>query len=207
MSRSDPSQRPSRDHVTVHDRKRVLDDFFRIEQFDVSYPRYRRGSVERTKILVFERGDGAAAIVHNTDTDTVLLAEQFRFATFERGPGWLIEAAAGMIESGETSEDTIRREVHEELGYRVDKLEPIAHFYTSPGGSSERIYLYYAAVSSAAATGTETLRLGQENEDVRLVEMPVSEFLQHSREGAFEDAKTIIAAQWFELRLLRSRSV
>ena len=46
----------------------------------------------------------------------------------------------------------MRREIEEELGYRADRSSHIATFYVSPGGSSERIWLYYAEVSEATAS-------------------------------------------------------
>ena len=43
------------------------------------------------------------------------------------------------------------REIEEEIGYRVRKsaLKRIGMFYVSPGGTSERIVLFYARVKAS----------------------------------------------------------
>ena len=45
--------------------------------------------------------DSAAALIHDIERDVIVLTEQFRMATYEKGPGYLIEAMAGSLEEGE----------------------------------------------------------------------------------------------------------
>ena len=73
---------------------------------------------------------------------------QFRYSTYEKGPGWLLETVAGVIEPVEAPEAVARRELLEEAGYRVGELESVGCFYLTPGGSSERIYLFFAEVEN-----------------------------------------------------------
>ena len=47
----------------------------------------------------------------------------------------------------------MQRELVEELGYECDRLVPISAFYVSPGGSSERVFLYYAEVDASDRAG------------------------------------------------------
>ena len=49
-----------------------------------------------------------------------------------------------MIDPGEAPEACARREAMEELGVRLETLEPVSRVWSSPGVSSERISLYLA---------------------------------------------------------------
>jgi len=88
------------------------------------------------------------------EEDVVLLCEQFRAATLEHGDAWLTELPAGMIEGGEDLEECARREALEETGYTVRDLRKIACVYLSPGGSSERIHIFYGQVSVQVTGGS-----------------------------------------------------
>ncbi len=68
----------------------------------------------------------------------------------------------------------MRRELIEEIGFRAGDLTHIATFYVSPGGTSERIMLYYAEVGNTdriAAVGG----LASECEDIQLIEVALPE--------------------------------
>jgi ADP-ribose pyrophosphatase len=104
-----------------------------------------------------------------------------------------------MIGKGETPEEAIRREIHEETGYRADRVEHISTFYVSPGGSSERIILYYASVSGVGPSD-RCGGLASENEDIKLIETPVANAFDQLRRGEITDDKTIIALMWLEAR-------
>ena len=64
-----------------------------------------------------------------------------------------MEAVAGMIDPGETAEEAIIRENLEETGYRISKPELICKFFSSPGGTSERVFLYFSEVSKVDRVG------------------------------------------------------
>jgi nudix-type nucleoside diphosphatase (YffH/AdpP family) len=138
-------------------------------------------------------------VVFDRDAERLLLTEQFRFPTLEKGPGWLIEIIAGMIDPGEQPEDSIRREIEEELGYRADRIEHVATFYVSPGGSSERIWVYYTEVGDAGRVSAGG-GLPGEHEDIRVVSMSPEEARAALKDGKIADAKTIIGLQWFLAR-------
>ena len=191
--------------VLVQRKRRVFDSFFKIDEYTVTHSRMSgAGVIENVTRQVFERGDSAAALLHNVDDDTVILTEQFRMPTYEKGAGpdrgWVIETIAGAMEDGETAEACIRREIMEEVGYQVGPLEPISRFFVSPGGTSERIWLYYAQVSAADFIDPSASGLAEQKEDVKRIRMPRQEFLVGVRDGRFEDAKTVIAGMWLALR-------
>lgn len=186
-------------NVVEHGRERVFEDFFKIEARTLSYDRVDGpGRIERRRWLIFERGDAAAVLIHDIENDTILLAEQLRAATLEKGPGVIREVVAGMIERGETPEACIRREIEEEIGYSLRKsdLKSIAQFYVSPGGSSERIFLFYARVRPSHRTRKNASGLAGEGENIATVIVPRKRFIKLAREGKLDDAKTLVAGLW-----------
>src|SRR3974390_2579197 len=156
--------------VEIEEKKYILDDFFKVEEAHLRYERFDGKMSPPVRRLNFERGDSVAVIIFKRKTQRILLVNQFRYPTYERGPGWITETVAGMVENNENPETTARREVEEETGYKVSHLEHISTFYVSPGGSSERIILYYAEVDAADKIG-KSGGVAAENEDIITIEM------------------------------------
>jgi nudix-type nucleoside diphosphatase (YffH/AdpP family) len=173
---------------------------FKIEEARLRYERFDgKMSAELTR-LNFNRGDSVAAVVHNKRNDTVVLVEQFRYSTYDKGPGWTLELPAGIIEP-ELDPDpavTMRREIEEEIGYTVATLRSITKFYLSPGGSSERIFLYYTSVTPKQKT-KKGGGLAHEGEDIHILSIKVDDALGKVDNGEIVDAKTIIGLQWLKM--------
>jgi ADP-ribose pyrophosphatase len=102
----------------------------------------------------------------------------------------LVEIPAGRIDAGETPEAAARREVEEELGFRVRALVPMGSMLPSPGASSERIWLFRAEVEAADRTSEGG---GVEDENLQVVEISPAEALAKLQRGELLDAKTQIA--------------
>jgi nudix-type nucleoside diphosphatase (YffH/AdpP family) len=175
--------------------KIIFDDFFRVKEVWFRR-RDERGVLSAPqRNLSLERGDSVAVLMHNTDTGRLILVEQFRYPAHADG-GWLIETVAGMIDKGESPEEAVRREAFEETGYQVGDLRHLATFYTSPGGSSERIYLYFGEVTDSARTGAGG-GLAEEGEAISLREYTPRALADAMAGGEFKDVKTLLAVQWF----------
>lgn len=183
----------------IIDAKEVFkQSIFRIEEARFRFERYDGNMSAETVRLNLDRGDSVAALVHDTENDAVVLTEQFRYPTSKKGPGWVMEIPAGILDANESPEQAIRREIMEEVGYPVSSIEPICTFYVSPGGTSERILLFYARVSSSQRISSGG-GLESEGEDIRTVSLPVADAVRRVRAGNIVDAKTVIALQWLEL--------
>ena len=186
--------------VVIHAERQIFDGFFKLSEAEVSFERFDGTMSRPVKRLSFERGDSVAAVLYNTDSRRVLLVEQFKYPTYEHGPGWILETVSGIVESSETPESALRREVLEEMGYTIATLEPIATFYVSPGGSSERVFLHYAEVTEADKVG-DGGGVGAEGEDIRTVELTLEELGRLLASRSIQDAKTLVGLQWLQQRL------
>jgi nudix-type nucleoside diphosphatase (YffH/AdpP family) len=178
---------------------RLLDDFFKVDAAELSFELFDGSMSDRVRRLSFERGDSAAVLLAITDVDRMVLVNQFKFPTFGKGPGWILETVAGVIDQGEDPADCAAREAAEETGYVVRHIEPISTFYVSPGGSSERIFLYYAEALTTDRL-SEGGGLASEHEDVQVVQLSPAEVFEMLDAGEIHDAKTIIAIQWLRQR-------
>jgi ADP-ribose pyrophosphatase len=166
---------------------------FKVEEVTLKY-----GDKER-KTEVFDRGNSVAALVYNTETKKFLFVEQYRTPT----EGKMVEIVAGGVDEGEKTQESIKREIAEELGYKVDKLDHITDFYSSPGSSKEIIALFYAEVSEKIGDGG-----GIDDEDITVVEVDElglngNIFFNISEDGNIVppykliDAKSIMAVNWY----------
>ena len=169
--------------MKIKNRETAYDGYFKIYKLTVE----QEGQTFTRE--QFDRGDAVAALVYDTEKQEYILAKQFRIGPEEE----LIEVVAGMIDKGESPEQSIAREIEEETGYQVDKLEHLHTFYSSPGGTTEKVILYYAEVSSQHKQGGGN---DHENEHIELVHLTADELSQLKT----PDAKTIIAQQWVRLK-------
>jgi ADP-ribose pyrophosphatase len=150
---------------------------------------------------VLRRGRAVAIILYDPDRDSVVLVEQFRLPALLAGSSpWQLEAAAGMIDTDETSEMVAVRETREETGLGLIG-EPIViqRYLPSAGGSDESVVLFCGRVDSALAAGVHGLP--EEHEDIRVAVKTLAEIEAMLDAGAIENGHTLIALYW----LLRHR--
>ncbi len=176
---------------------------FEVVEAKLRHEKFDGTMTEEMTRLNLERGDAVTAIVHNPDEDTILLVEQFRYPTYHKtGNGWIYELPAGIVENGEDPDRTMEREIEEETGYAVENLHHLYTFFLSPGGSSERVFLYYGRLDSRRKVSAGG-GLVNEHEYIRTTQMSVSDALKKLRAKEFQDAKTILALQWLDMNRLR----
>jgi nudix-type nucleoside diphosphatase (YffH/AdpP family) len=149
---------------------------------------------------VYFRPDVAVVLLVDNKRKKIMLTKQFRLPTFLNGNdnGYLIEACAGLIDEGETPEQTARREVEEETGYQIHDLEKIGGAYSSPGGSTEYFHLFIAKYNEEDKK-SKGGGLEEEGESVEVIEMNFDEAREKLKQGEFRDVKTILLLQHFFL--------
>lgn len=169
--------------MEIKNKEKVYDGYFKIYEVTVE----QEGNTFTRE--QFDRGSAVAAIVYDTKQQQYILTKQHRIGAESE----LVEVVAGMIDKGEEPEQSIVREIKEEIGYHVDKVEHLYSFFSSPGGTTEKVDLYYVEVSEQEHAGGGN---AEEHEKIDLVKLSKEELLQLTT----PDAKTIIAQQWVKLQ-------
>jgi nudix-type nucleoside diphosphatase (YffH/AdpP family) len=115
----------------------------------------RDGRWDEVTREAYSPGDAAAALVVDPARRTLLLVRQYRLPAHLNGhpDGMLLEVPAGKLEDDETPEATMRRELVEEIGHRVSRLNQRFVLYSSPGSVTERLWLFTGEYSSATKVG------------------------------------------------------
>ena len=187
--------------VKVKNVERILDDFFKVDRAILQFEKFDSTMSPEIVRLNFDRGDSVGALIYNATNQTLLFVRQFRYPIFTKDEknAWSLEIVAGVIDGNEAPEDAMIKEIREEIGYQVDKLKPLFSFYPTPGGSNEKIFLYFARVNQE-----EQIDKGggliEEGENIQLLEIPTKIAFDMLTSGEFYDAKTIIALQWLKTR-------
>jgi ADP-ribose pyrophosphatase len=125
---------------------------------------------------------GAVCVVPILDNGDIVLVRQYRHAAQTE----LLELCAGGLNPGEDPLEAARRELEEETGYRAEKLVECARFWTTPGFTTEFMYLY-------EATGLVKTQTNPDEDEVIDVEVATQqECLRMVDDGRIQDAKSII---------------
>ncbi|WP_142523924.1 NUDIX domain-containing protein [Raoultella ornithinolytica] len=191
----------SRDTSRVrHVRETLLsDNWYTLKKYTFELLR-RDGRWQEQSREAYDRGNGAVILLYNRVKQTVVLIRQFRFPVWINGhDGFLIEAAAGLLDNA-SPEERIIAEAEEETGFRVTGIEPVFTTYMSPGSVTEKLYFFIAEYSADDRRG-EGGGLAAEGEDIEVLEWPLARALQAIREGEIVDAKTIMLLQHLALTI------
>lgn len=134
----------------------------------------------QTDLEVIEH-PGASAVLPFINADEVLLIRQHRHCA----GGSILEVPAGTLQPGESPEACALREIEEETGFRAGRLEPLGWIWTTPGFTTEKIFLF-------AAHDLAPGRISPDPDEVISPErMALSDALERAARGDITDAKTI----------------
>ena len=142
-------------------------------------------------------GTAVAVLLYDPAADLLVMIEQFRIAAYlnHLPSAWILECVAGMVDQGETSEAAARREVNEETGCEVGRMEYVGAYLSSPGISDEMVTIYVGEVDAALAGGVHGL-VG-EGEDIRTIVFTVDEALAAADHGGVVNVMAQVALLWF----------
>lgn len=176
----------------AHDKGKLL---------NVSYEQRRRdGEQQRRKREIYDNGNSAVILPYDPDHKTVLLTRQLRLPVFlQDGTERTVEACAGKLD-GEKAEQRIVKEMQEELGYRIAKVQPLFELYVSPAAVMEKISFFTCAYSPADKV-SDGGGLKEEGEDIDVVEVTLEKAAAMIATGEIVDAKTVVLVQYLSSRV------
>lgn len=183
--------------VEILTEERMLTAFINVDSLTFRHETFAGGMSDPVERQIYRTRRACAVLIFDKEIERLILVRQFRIQAHQSGEGWVVELAAGMLDEGEDPAEAAVREVAEETGYEVSRLEPISTCLTAPGLMTERIHIFYAEVEGRARIATG---LDEEGEDIETLGITADEARAMLASGEICDAKTIIALQWWLMR-------
>ena len=166
-----------------------LKDFKRVfqgAQFDVRVTELSCASGKTvTREVVIH--PGAVVVLPIVDSNTIIMIRNERFAVGET----LWELPAGTLEPEEPPEETAKRELIEETGYRCEQLHPLTTFYTTPGFCNETMVAYVAEGLSFVGQNLD------DDEEITVEPLKWDDILKMIRGNEIRDGKSLAALLYF----------
>jgi ADP-ribose pyrophosphatase len=139
------------------------------------------------------RHNGSVVMLAVDDTKNpadpdVILERQYRHAAGQ----YLIELPAGTRDPGESPLAAAKRELAEETGFRAKKWTMLVKYFASPGFLGEWMQIYLAQDLREGAAALE------EDENLEVMRVPLSEAMRLVAEGKIHDGKTLIGLSLYE---------
>lgn len=195
---------PPHEGVSVEVAERVWDGRFPLDRIRFRHRRFDGAMSPLRTWELWRRGRAAAMLPYDPRADSVVLIEQFRLPALAAGlDPVLVECPAGLCDPGESPEQTVRREVHEEAGLTTGRLRHVADVLLTPGGSDELCALFVGEVVAPqggpdGACGSAGL--ADEHEDIRLRVWPADRAIEAALRGEMPNSVAMIALLWLNAR-------
>ena len=125
-------------------------------------------------------------IIPLTRNKEVILIRQYRHGIREI----TLEIPGGIIENGDSPEDSARRELLEETGYRDYEMIPLGSVHTNPAFLNNRCYTFLALGVTRVGPQDQ-----DENEDIEVVVSPLGKIPELIRNG--EITHSLILAAFY----------
>lgn len=193
--------------VEILSRETVYKSFTQIDVVKLKHRLFAGGISPVIQRELVIKPEAIGVFIYDPHLDAVLLIEQFRVGALSHPNPWQLEIVAGLVDGqGESLEDVAKREVMEEAGVELTRLEKVMTFLLSPGGSNERFTLFVGQADLGQAGGL--YGLPEEGEDIKVSIVSASDFVDLlAKNSLLWNAPLLIAGQWFALNktLLQSK--
>jgi ADP-ribose pyrophosphatase len=191
---------------TLLHRETLFQGYFRVDRYHVQHEKFEGGMTEPFTREVFHRGKQVAGVLlFDPHHDKVVMIEQFRAGAMASGQcPWILEIPMGMVDGDETPQQAALREALEEAGCTATDLQPIATYFSSPGGTTENIALFVGRITAPESGGI--FGIATENENIRVQVMDATKAIGLLFTNKIRDAQTLIALQWFAMHHTELRS-
>ena len=147
----------------------------------------------RTTTREIVEHEDAVCVVPIDENNNVLMVRQYRKAAQLN----LLEVPAGGVEAGETPDETVLRELQEEVSVTSGSLRRLSGFWVSPGWATEFMHAYLATDLTPASLPAD------DDEYISVERVPLDSIPGLIERGEIQDSKSI-ASLLLALRVLNS---
>ena len=147
----------------------------------------------RTTTREIVEHEDAVCVVPIDENNNVLMVRQYRKAAQLN----LLEVPAGGVEAGETPDETVLRELQEEVSVTSGSLRRLSGFWVSPGWATEFMHAYLATDLTPASLPAD------DDEYISVERVPLDIIPELIESGEIQDSKSI-ASLLLALRVLNS---
>jgi len=187
-----------RDDVKVKEKVPLYQGFLSVYRYSLQHRLFCGDWSPVIDRELMERGHAVVVIPYDPVTDELVVVEQFRVGALEEENGpWLFEFVAGMFDADESAEEVATRELKEEAGLTAKRLIYATSYYSSPGGTDEKLTIYIAEVDSKSAA--DFGGLPEEHEDIRVHVIPREKVITMLEREEINNAASVIGLQWLQL--------
>ncbi|MDR0423140.1 MAG: NUDIX hydrolase [Rickettsiales bacterium] len=184
--------------MKILSRDRVYSGFNKITNYKFEFESFDKKDKLVMEKEIIERKDAIAIVLYDDNRDKLLLIQQFRPGCFvKKDIRYPFEIVAGLVENDISIEDTIVKEVKEEVGCDIVDITKIGSFFPEISFSSREIHLFYANFDSSNVKKYAGLK--SENEDIRIFLFSKNEVLNMIRKNEIINSHSLIGLQWFFL--------
>jgi ADP-ribose pyrophosphatase len=175
------------DYATIHSEL-----VFQGKVFNIRVDEVEKAPGKTMRVDIVEHG-GSVVILPIDNESRIWFVDQYRYPARQR----LLELPAGTLDPGEDPEDCATRECREEIGMSPAHLTHLGGLYLAPGYSTEFMQVYLAQDLTPAPLAQD------EDEDIKVQRLAVSEVKERIKKGQIHDSKTLaglfLAFQQFQL--------
>lgn len=133
------------------------------------------------------------AIVPISKDGKVVMVKSYRYPLDE----YLLEIPSGDMKENENPEETARRELEEETGYKAGTLERLIWYYPNVDRSKQKVYIFLATDLKKGKINRDT------TEEQEIAILSAEEALEKVERGEIKDPSSIIGLMY----LLLSRRI
>lgn len=180
----------------------ILNTRFNVKRVTNDYQK-KDGSWQKQERDIFDVDNASTLLLYNAEKRTVILTWQFRVPTYLNGSqsGMLLEACAGLLDTGETPEQCAIREALEETGYKISGAKKIFEAYMTPGSVTGIVHFFVAPYTDEMKV-TDGGGHVHEQENIEVFEMPFDKVYDMMERGEIKDGKTIMLIQYAKINKL-----
>ena len=186
--------------VEILSRETVYKSFTQVDVVKLKHRLFAGGISPMIQRELVIKPEAIGVLIYDPILDAVLLIEQFRVGALPETNPWQLEIVAGLVDGqNESLEAVAHREVQEEAGVTLSRLERVMTFLLSPGGSNERFTLFVGQADLSSVKTGDLHGLPEEGEDIRVWVVASQVALELLNQQRLFNAPLLIALQWLGL--------